>query len=152
MVGMHGDTGDILDNTLPIPLVPNAHLLGPVLLNIRYQFRNPTLASLGAFSFVRPSVHIFFTHILIIAQRKKYLTSFVPFLTPDPSLDIPRENNTATLRLYIQPDPSKFRLSMDYLDKSILAGISSLGGFWTVANGIFTAIFGTTLWWILLGE
>ena len=86
-------------------------------------------------------------------QTKKYLTSFVPSLTPDPSLNIPRDNNTATLRLYIQPDFSDRRLSIDYREKSPLAGIvAALGGFWTVANGIFTIIFGTTLSWFLLGE
>ena len=85
-------------------------------------------------------------------QTKKYLTSFVPFLTPDPSLNIPRDNNIATLRLYMQTDFSNYRLSTDYREKSILAGIAAVGGFWTVANGIFAIIFGTTLWWFLLGE
>jgi hypothetical protein len=153
VVGMHDDTADILRNTLPIPLVPNAHLLGGVHMDIRYEYSSPKLASLGAFSSVRPSVHIFLTHNLIMThQTKKYLISSVPFLTPDPSLNIPRNDNTATLRLYIQPDPSNWRLSIDYREKSILAGISALGGFWTVANGIFAAIFGTTLWWFLFGE
>ena len=153
VVGMHDDTVDILRNTLPIPLVPDAHLLGGVLMNIRYEYRSPKLASLGAFSSVRPSVYTSFTHILIMThQTKKYLTSSVPFLTPDPLLNIPRDDNTATLRLYIQPDPTDWHVSIDYREKSILAGISALGGFWTVANGIFAIIFGTTLWWFLLGE
>ena len=58
VVGMHDDPVDILHNTLPIPLVPDAHLLGGVLRNIRYEFRSPDLASFGTFSSVRPSVHI----------------------------------------------------------------------------------------------
>jgi hypothetical protein len=153
VVGMHDDTVDILRNTVPISLVPDAHLLGGVQINIRYQYKSPILASLGAFSSVRPSVHIFFTHILIMThQTKKYLTTVVPFLTPDPSLNIPRDNNTATLRLYIQPDSSDLRVSTDYREKSILGGISALGGFWTVVNGIFATIFGTTLGWVLFGE
>ena len=152
VVGMHGDTEDILRNTLPIPLVPDAHLLGGVLMNIRYQYRSPKLASLGAFSSVRPSVHFSFTHILIMAhQTKKYLTTSVPFLASDPSLNILRDN-TATLRLYVQPNPSDWHLSIDYREKSILDGISALGGFWTVANGIFATLFGTTLWWFVFGE
>jgi hypothetical protein len=73
-------------------------------------------------------------------------------LTPDPSLNIPRDNNTATLRLYMQPDFSDLRLSVDYREKSIVTGIAAVGGFWTVANGIFAIIFGTSLWWFLLGE
>ena len=59
VVGMHNDTADVLRNTLPIPLVPDAHLLGGVLTTIRYQYSSPKFASLGAFSSVRPSVHIF---------------------------------------------------------------------------------------------
>jgi hypothetical protein len=125
-------------------------------MSIRYQYRNPILASLVIFSSVRPSVHTFFTHTLImpvVHQTKKYLTAFVPFLMPDPSLNIPRDNNTATLRLYQQPgDHSDWRLTIDYQEKSILAGVSALGGFWIVANGIFATIFGTTLWWVLFGE
>jgi hypothetical protein len=58
VVGMHDDTADILRNTLPIPLVPDAHLLGGILTNIRYEYKNPKLASLDASSSVRPSVHI----------------------------------------------------------------------------------------------
>jgi hypothetical protein len=59
VVGMHDDTADILRNTLAIPLVPDAHLLGGVLTNIRYQYESPKIASLGTFSSVRPSVHDF---------------------------------------------------------------------------------------------
>jgi hypothetical protein len=145
----------ILRNTLPIPLVPDAHLLGGVLMNIRYQYSSPKFASLGAFSSVRPSVHIFLKfhpHPHYGKPDKEVPDKFVPFLMPDPSLNIPRDDNTATLRLYIQPDSSDWRLSTDYREKSILAGISAVGGFWTVANGIFATIFGTTLWWVLFGE
>jgi len=59
VVGLHNDTVDILRNTLPIPLVPDAHLLGGVLTTIRYQYKYPKLASLGATSFVRPPVNLF---------------------------------------------------------------------------------------------
>ena len=59
VVGMHGDMADIVHNTVPIPLVPNAHLLGGILLNVQYQYRNLKLASLGVFSSIHPLVHIF---------------------------------------------------------------------------------------------
>jgi len=85
-------------------------------------------------------------------QTNKYITPFVPFLTPDTSLQFPREDNTATLRLYMQTDLSNWHVSIDYREKSILSGISAIGGFWTVANGLFATIFGTTLWWVLFGE
>jgi len=71
---------------------------------------------------------------------------------PEPSLPIPRDDNTATLRLYLQDDFFDWRVSIDYREKSILSGISAIGGFWTVANGVFATIFGTTLWWVIFGE
>ena len=143
----------VLCNMMPIPLIPNVHLLGGVLRNIRHEYRGLVLASLGVFTSVHPLVHIFFTYILIMAhQTKKYLTSFVPLLMPDPLLDIPQDNNTATLHLYMQADTSNWCFTIDYQDKSILARISAVGGFWTVANGIFATIFSMTLWWILFGK
>ena len=65
---MNTNTLDIIHNTLPIPLVPNVHLLGGVIQNIREQFNRPGLASLGIFSSVCPSVHVF-THIVIKPLR-----------------------------------------------------------------------------------
>ena len=153
VVGFHNDTMDIVRNALAIPLAPDAHLLAGVLRNVRYEYKNPILASLGGPSSVRPSVHLFLIHIHIMThQRAKYVTAFVPFLTPDTSSQTPRDNNTATLRLYTQTDLSNVRVSVDYREKSILTGLSALGGFWTIANGVFASIFGTTLWWVLFGE
>jgi hypothetical protein len=62
VVGMHDDTLGVIRNTWPIPLVPNAHLLGGVILTIREQFKRPGLASLGIFSSVCPSVRAFYSH------------------------------------------------------------------------------------------
>ena len=59
MVGLHNNTEDILRNTLPIPLVPDAHLLGGVLTTVRYEYKHPKLASLGALSSVCPPVNLF---------------------------------------------------------------------------------------------
>jgi hypothetical protein len=81
-----------------------------------------------------------------------FYTGAVPFLSPDPSLQVPRDNNTATLRLYLQADYSNWRLSVDYRDKSVLGGLSAVGGFWTVLNGSFAMIFGTSLLFVLFGE
>jgi hypothetical protein len=68
VVGLQMNILDIIHHTSPIPLVPDAHLLGGVLLTIREQFKRPGLASLGVFSSVRPSVHVF-TQILIKPHR-----------------------------------------------------------------------------------
>ena len=81
-----------------------------------------------------------------------FFTCAVPFLSPDLSLEVPRDNNTATLRLYLQDDYSDWYLSVEYREKSVLGGISAVGGLWTVLNGLFATIFGTTLLFVLFGE
>jgi hypothetical protein len=99
---------------------------------------------------------MFSTHILIDptsrCQSNVFYTCTVPFLSPDLSLQVPRDNNTATLSLYLQDDVSDWHLSVEYREKSVLGGISALGGFWTVLNGLFATIFGTTLLFVLFGE
>jgi hypothetical protein len=62
VVGMHMNTLEVLRNTWPIPLVPDAHLLGGVIPTMRQQFKMPGLASFAGSSSVRPSVHAFHSH------------------------------------------------------------------------------------------
>jgi hypothetical protein len=81
-----------------------------------------------------------------------FLTSAVPFLSLDPSLKIPRDSNTASLRLYLADDYSDLHLYVEYREKSVLSGLSAVGGFWTVLNGLFATVFGTTLMFVLFGE
>ena len=151
LVGLHNDVIDVLQDSLPIPLVPDAHLLGGVIPIVRQQFKRPDLASLGAFSSVCTSF-MFSTYIIIVLlQTTTRLQSTVIFLTTDPSLLIPRDANTATLRLYTQIDYSDWRFLVEYREKSVLAGISSVGGFWTVVNGMYAVIFGMSLSYLLFG-
>lgn len=135
VVGMYNDTGGVIRNTWPIPLVPDAHLFGGVIATIREQFRRPGLASLGIFS-----------------STEGFYIGAVPFLSSDPSLQVPRHNNTATLRLYLQDDYSDWHVSVEYREKSVLSGLAAVGGFWTVLNGLFATIFGTTLLFVLFGS
>jgi hypothetical protein len=62
VVGAHMNPLEVLRNTLPIALVPDAHQFGGVIRTIRQQFKRPGLASLGIFSSVRTSVHVFYSH------------------------------------------------------------------------------------------
>lgn len=48
VVGLHQNVQDVLDNTLPLPLVPDVHLLASITPTVRQQFSN--LAS-GAWGF-----------------------------------------------------------------------------------------------------
>jgi hypothetical protein len=67
VVGLHSDALDVIHNTLPIPLVPDAHLLGGVILTIRGQFKRPGLASLGLFSSV--CLQFMFSTLVLIKPR-----------------------------------------------------------------------------------
>jgi hypothetical protein len=62
VVGLDLNIVDVLRNTLPIALFPDAHLLAGVIPTIRQQFKRPALASLGVSSPVRPSVYVFHSH------------------------------------------------------------------------------------------
>jgi hypothetical protein len=62
VVGLDLNIVDVLRNTFPIALFPDAHLLAGVIPTIRQQFKRPALASLGVSSPVRPSVHVFHSH------------------------------------------------------------------------------------------
>jgi hypothetical protein len=154
VVGLQSDVWDVIHNTSPIPLVPDAHLLGGVLTTIREEFKKPGLAALGLTNPVCPSIPVFYSHPHYGTRRhqaNQYFTSTIPFLIPNPSLQVPRDNNTATLRLYIQDDFSDWRIFSQYREKSVLSGMAAVGGFWTVLNGIFATIFGTTLLWVFFG-
>jgi hypothetical protein len=50
IVGLTNDTADVLDNTLPTPLVPGTHLLGGVSREFRRRFERPQTAALGVLS------------------------------------------------------------------------------------------------------
>ena len=65
VVGLHNDTVGILR-----PLVPDMHLLGRVLVTMRYQYGSPVLASFGAFSSVRTSVRLFLSVSLLWYTRQ----------------------------------------------------------------------------------
>ena len=54
VVGLHMSTLDVIHNTWPIPLFPDAHLHGGVIRTVREQFKGPVLASLGFTSDVCP--------------------------------------------------------------------------------------------------
>lgn len=72
-------------------------------------------------------------------------------LVPDWSQLVPKDNNTATLRLFV-PVPQDIRIEQEYYEDSVLNGFALLGGVWTFVNGLFAAIFGSTLLLVLFGS
>ena len=56
VVGLHDNTQDVIHNTWPIPLFPDAHLFGGVIRTVREQLKKPVFASLGVSSDVCPTI------------------------------------------------------------------------------------------------
>ena len=57
----------------------------------------------------------------------------------------PSSNNTASLLIIPRADFSDLKVIQDYRDKSVLKGLSSVGGLWTFLGFIFGALFGSSL-------
>ncbi|KII87826.1 hypothetical protein PLICRDRAFT_54872 [Plicaturopsis crispa FD-325 SS-3] len=60
-------------------------------------------------------------------------------------------NNTASLTMNAAPDAFEVVHVEDYREKTVLIGLASVGGVFTVADGIFAMIFGSTLITLLFG-
>ncbi|KAF9461614.1 hypothetical protein BDZ94DRAFT_1299092 [Collybia nuda] len=134
LVGLTDVDKDVISNTIPTPLFPGSHLLASVSREVRQISIPRFLASLGTFTFFRT-----------------FLTAQLTFVAPDPSPLINRQENTATLRIYTQNDPSDWTLKQDYREHYALDGLSNIGGFWAFVNGLFIVFFGSTLTMIIFG-
>jgi hypothetical protein len=42
-------------------------------------------------------------------------------------------------------------IEQEYFEGSVLSGLATVGGVWTLINGVFAAIFGSTLLLVLFG-
>lgn len=71
-------------------------------------------------------------------------------LSPDWLSSLPKDNNTATLRVTVRSQPY-IEVEQEYLEGSVLNGFALVGGVWTLVNGVFAAIFGSTLLLVLFG-
>ncbi len=69
---------------------------------------------------------------------------------PDSLPSLPKDNNSATLRITIQSQPD-IQVEQEYLEGSVVSDFALVGGTWTLINGLFAAIFGSTLLLVLFG-
>jgi hypothetical protein len=70
----------------------------------------------------------------------------------DPSPQVPSGPDIATLRIFDLYELMQWMVHADDHDKTVLDGFSSLGGLSSFVNTLFSAIFGTTLLLVMLGE
>ncbi|KAJ3572445.1 hypothetical protein NP233_g3078 [Leucocoprinus birnbaumii] len=87
---------------------------------------------------------------LPIPQSREIDIWKVGSLSPDPSTR-PIDNDQASLRLMFPPVQANVLREEENPDHTILSGLSFTGGVWTVLDGVFSAIFGTSLLLVLFG-
>ncbi|KJA21926.1 hypothetical protein HYPSUDRAFT_41528 [Hypholoma sublateritium FD-334 SS-4] len=137
MVTMTNDTAAVLEMTGPTVLIPGVNMVGLVSMEIHQTFKNPEVATLGVFEYM-----------------KSTLVGQVTHLYPDPSMSplIRRGANISTLRLSVVREATQWNIIRDSKNNSFLGGFSKVGGLWTFLSGIFAAIFGSSLLRVLFGS
>ncbi|KDR67852.1 hypothetical protein GALMADRAFT_257714 [Galerina marginata CBS 339.88] len=130
------ETQDLVERATPFTLIPGINIVGAVSLVSRRFFSRPSSAAFGLFQ-----------------TLKEFGALHLTIVYPDPSSTIPRAENITTLRLLLQDSFSReIRIITDTRDKSVLAGFSAVGGLWITLNGIFSLLFGSSLFYILYGS
>lgn len=71
---------------------------------------------------------------------------------PDPSYRNSQANDTVTTLRIAQPQTGPVKFVQEYIETSAIAGLATIGGFWTFVNGAFTLLFGTNVLYFLIGE
>ena len=70
---------------------------------------------------------------------------------PDPAAPTPADLTSSNLRISIVHTPGDFYVVQDFRDKSVLGGLSDLGGLGSLLSTIFAMIFGVSLLQIFYG-
>ncbi|CAA7268416.1 unnamed protein product [Cyclocybe aegerita] len=137
IVNLTNDTNLAARRTQPTTIPPGVNLMGTLNLELRQLHKNPSISALG------------------FTSSETIMVTRMGSVFPDPEAGvsplIPQSSNISTFRLFVQNDPSEWRIIMDYRDKSVIGGFSTVGGLWAFLSGIFTAIFGTSLMRIIFG-
>lgn len=118
---------DVLSTSRPIYLFPGTHSLAIANLIARQRLRPRELSTLGVDTF----------RTFLIADLT--MTPAGDMFTPEN-----RDSNTATLRIAGQI-PAEFTVIQDFRDKSVLSGLSAIGGLATFLSTILVLTLGTNL-------
>ncbi|KDQ06218.1 hypothetical protein BOTBODRAFT_193161 [Botryobasidium botryosum FD-172 SS1] len=114
---------NILDETLPIPLLRNTHAMGSIRHVVRRKHSTGFRGGLAGTS-----------HDFILAETT--------VLGPNPYEFFPRPNSTASLLVLPGIDTSELRTISDIQDSSIWTAMSNIGGIVTIGGIIFSTLFG----------
>lgn len=152
-LGFNASSLDIMHNSMPAQLYPGSHLYG----TLTYLYKD-SFANSGAAAFGIPHVCKFIVsmsiHSLSLKQYQRSIIANIQSIGPDPLIPS-GDNSTATLRLIYQDwlpmGEGVYKVEQDYSNSTVLNGFSLLGGVWTFINGLFAAIFGSSLLLVLFG-
>ncbi|KAF9033462.1 hypothetical protein BDZ89DRAFT_551337 [Hymenopellis radicata] len=136
VAGLSNSTIDVISDSQAATMLPNEHLVSGVDAHIRQRFAEANAATLGLSS---------------ISKMRTFLVADLVGLRPNPSSTIPRDSNTGSLYLYRQPHRGDWTIVTDYREDSVLSGLSQVGGFWTLVNGLLAFVFGSRLVMIFFG-
>ncbi|KAJ3574280.1 hypothetical protein NP233_g1880 [Leucocoprinus birnbaumii] len=124
---------EALQATHPVLLLPGVRAFGVLDISELQELSNNAAAVFG------------------LPQHDVFRIAVVRSLLPDPSFPTSQNNQTASLRLaLLQPGPD-MTVEQEYEMDSIPSGFAFLGGAWTFINGVFAAIFGTTILLLFFG-
>jgi len=124
-----GDTNEILTFTDPIPVLPDSHLFAYLTWTQRQIFRRGSTPLLAPF---KPLRTVYNMEVNSLFQTNPQAATATLTL-------VPRETY-----------PSKFM--QEYTNSSALDGLSSVGGLWTLVNGMFVLFFGANFLYYLSGR
>jgi len=127
-MALTNETHIVLNSTFPYPLISRVHTLASVYLSLRRIYRTIHILSLGVFP-----------------AYDNYFMARLDVIGPDPFAVVPPNDNTASVRLFQHYDPSDWVIVQDHREYSIVGIFSSLGGIWTVVNGLFALLFGGSM-------
>jgi hypothetical protein len=142
-----GDLSDVDAYTEPIPLVAGARLTA-ILGFIQRRIFTSAIDLLGLTTVRIHSPSILPSTKADCQPFRTIITNSVLHLQADPAP--PNVTDTVTLRLRIRKDGlGVTRVVEDFTDASVLAGLATLGGFWTFTDGAFAIIFGANILYFL---
>ncbi|KAJ3535449.1 hypothetical protein NMY22_g6486 [Coprinellus aureogranulatus] len=125
-IGLAEEADNIVATTRPIHIFPGTHLLSIVDVLVRQQIRSPALATLG-----------FETH-------DTFLTVEPMYTIPNPFTNI-SDPNISTLSITKERRKSEWIIIQDYRNKSVLAGLSGVGGLGSFLSALLVIFLGTSL-------
>ncbi|KAJ6544194.1 hypothetical protein B0H19DRAFT_297214 [Mycena capillaripes] len=134
-IGKGDNFNDMIQYTDPISLFPGTHLAATLTWTQR------KVVTLGLSSLLGP-----------IVPSKAVLIAEVHALRVDPRYNAADFFNSSSTLSIVQTRVDPTRFIQEYADSSAIAGLATVGGFWTFVDGTFVLFFGANILYFLVGR